>query len=127
MRLEGHRPVLTGATGDFRFPEVEEGEYVLRVEAFGYSPSSRSICVRNDVTVAVGLEIAPFVLDSLVVAPREVEVNGRVRDQAKDLSLRDVDVLTSRGEVLRTNSRGRFEVSGWEGCASAASFLTSVP
>jgi hypothetical protein len=93
VRLEGHRPVLTGATGDFRFPEVEEGEYVLRVEAFGYSPSSRSICVRNDVTVAVGLEIAPFVLDSLVVAPREVEVNGRVRDQAKDLSLRDVDVL----------------------------------
>jgi hypothetical protein len=127
VRLEGHRPVLTGATGDFRFPEVEEGEYVLRVEAFGYSPSSRSICVRNDVTVAVGLEIAPFVLDSLVVAPREVEVNGRVRDQAKDLSLRDVDVLTSRGEVVRTNGRGRFEVSGWEGCASAASFLTSVP
>jgi hypothetical protein len=115
VTLEGHRPILTGATGDFRFPEVEEGEYVLRVEAFGYRASSRSLRVRNDVTVAVELGIAPFVLDSLVVAPREVEVNGRVRDQAKDLSLKDVDVFTSRGEAVRTNGRGRFEVRGWEG------------
>lgn len=115
VTLEGHRPILTGAAGEFNFSEVEAGEYVLRVEAFGYSAVSRSLRVRNDVTIAVELEIAPFVLDSLVVAPREVEVNGRVRDLARDLSLRDVDVRTSLGEAVRTNGRGQFDVSGWEG------------
>lgn len=115
VTLEGHRPILTGTGGEFRYADVEGGEYLLRVEAFGYRAFSRSVRVRDDVTLAVALETAPFVLDSLVVAPRQVEVDGRVRDPAKDLSLKGVDVRTSRGEEVRTNGRGRFEVSGWEG------------
>jgi hypothetical protein len=115
VTLEGHRPLLTGADGGFGFATVDEGEYVLRVEAFGYRPFSRSLRVREDVTITVRLEVAPFVLDSLVVAPRQVEVSGHVRDPAKDLSLAGVDVSTSSGEAVRTNGRGRFDVVGWEG------------
>ena len=115
VTLEGRRPTLTGASGDFSFADIAEGEYVLRVEAFGYVAYSTSLRVRDDVTLAVGLEVAPFVLDSLVVAPIEVEVRGRVRDPAEDLSIRDADVHTSLGEVTRTNGVGRFDVRGWEG------------
>lgn len=115
VTLEGQGSVLTGAAGEFRFPGVEEGEYTLRVESFGYRAFSEPLQVRADVTVNVRLEIAPFVLDPVLVAPEEVEVTGRVRDPAKDLSLKDVDVRTSGGELARTNGRGRFKVSGWQG------------
>ena len=117
VTLEGHGPILTGPDGAFSFQSVEGGQRALRVQAFGYGTFSTSLRVTGDVTVTVELEIAPFMMDSLVVAPRQVEVGGRVRDPATDLLLRDVDVSTSLGEAVRTNGTGRFEVGGWEGVA----------
>jgi hypothetical protein len=115
VTLDAQRPILTGTLGEFSFADVAAGEYTLRVEAFGYVAASRSLRIDGDASVMVELEVAPFVLDPLVVAPREIEVEGRVRDPMKDLSLPDVDVRTSRGEAVRTGGRGRFEVGAWDG------------
>ncbi len=115
VRLEGHGSVLTGEAGGFRFAAVEEGDYELQVEAFGYAPRSVFLQVRGDVVLSVATEVAPFDIGGLVVAPRAVEVRGRVRDTLRDLSLRGVEIVTGAGDVTQTNGRGRFEVGGWEG------------
>ena len=115
VQLEGHRPTLTAAGGAFRFEGVEPGEYLIQVEAFGYVSTLRTLVVDGDATVIIALDIAPFQLDSLVVAPREIDLDGWVRDAVKDISLANADVLTSRGHTTRTNRRGRFDVDVWAG------------
>lgn len=114
VTLEGMRPTLTGAAGDFTFSDVPAGEYTIRAEAFGYITSSGFLTVEGDVSLALRLDVAPFVMDSLVVAPRRISVNGRVRDPDRNVDLSDVDVFTSLGEETRTSRRGRFDVDGWE-------------
>lgn len=113
--LDGQRPTLTRNDGAFLLAEVGAGTYVLRVQAFGYEAVSRVLRVQADVTSTVELPSAPFRLDSLVVAPREVDVRGEVRDPERDLPLDDAEVYTSEGDATRTNARGKFDVRGWEG------------
>lgn len=113
--LEGKGPTLTAAGGVFRFEGVETGEHVIRVEAFGYVSASRTLVVDGDATLIIALDIAPVQLDSLVAALRGIDLEGRIRDAGRDVSLTGADVLTSQGHLTRTNGRGRFDFEVWEG------------
>jgi hypothetical protein len=110
--LNGHDSVLSAAGGYFRFEGVAPGAYSLRVDAFGYAPVSVTVRVDRDTTIEVPVHIAPFLLDSLVVEPRLVDLEGRVRDSARDFYLMDASVLAGGEAPTRTDSRGRFTLGG---------------
>ena len=110
VELEGHGAVLTSADGSFRFERVEPGGYTLRVIAFGYAAESRFLAVDGDTTLTIPLEVAPVLLDPLVVQARVIDIEGRVRDPVKDFLLVDADVLTNQGRATRTDSHGRFRL-----------------
>ena len=110
--LEGYGATLTTAAGTFRFEDVEPGEYTLRVEALGFAPESRVIEVDSATTVPVlvGLRIAPLSIDSLVVELRTIDIEGQVRDAAKDLLLVNAEVLTDQVAGTLTDAHGRFKL-----------------
>ncbi len=110
VELEGHGAVLTVPGGSFRFEDVEPGGYTLRVDAFGYASNSQFLSVDADTNVAVALDIAPLLLDSLVVEPRRIDIDGRVRDPGRDLSLVNAEILTNQVPGTLTNSWGRFDL-----------------
>jgi hypothetical protein len=112
VSLDGHGTVSSAAGGYFRFDGVAPAAYTLRIDAFGYVSESRSLVVEGDTTVDVSLEIAPFLLDSLVITPRMIDLEGRVRDPGRDLDLMDADVFADGEEPTRTGSRGRFRLEG---------------
>jgi hypothetical protein len=112
VSLEEHGTTLTAAGGHFRFDGVAPAAYDLRVDAFGYAPRSVTILVDRDTTVQIPVQIAPFLLDSLVVAPRMVDFEGRVRDSTRDLDLIDATVFADGEQPTRTDSRGRFTLGG---------------
>lgn len=102
---------------------MEPGEYTLRIDAFGYVSESVPLTLDRDRTVTVPLEIAPFMLDSLVVEPRSIDIDGRVRDRENDLPVVDAEVLANRVPSARTNVRGRFGLDDvWEGVPLLLSF-----
>lgn len=115
VQLDGSRPILTSSEGSFRFEGVAGGERTLRVEAFGYLPFAGALAVAGDTAVTVVLDIAPFALDSLVVAPRRIDMDGRVRGFERDVPISGADVVSSHGQVTRTNGRGGFGLDVWEG------------
>src|SRR5687768_14899729 len=53
VELEGYGPTLTLNDGSYRFTGVELGTYLLRVAAYGYSPSTRVIVVAADLSIEV--------------------------------------------------------------------------
>lgn len=108
VELEGHGATLTSAEGAFHFEGVESGGYTLRVDAFGYASDSRFLAVDRDTTLTIPLEVAALLLDSLLVELRRIDIDGRVRDGGRDLSLGDADVLTDQGRATRTDVNGRF-------------------
>lgn len=114
--LAGLRSTQTSAAGAFRFANVALGQYTLRVTAIGYAPVSRVVIIEADTAITVVMEEAPLELDPLiVVAPREIDLEGRVRDPEKDLSLMGAEVLSSEGHLARTNTQGRFSLDVFEG------------
>jgi hypothetical protein len=117
VELEGSRQVLSSAGGFFRIQGVARGEWTLHVEAFGYVGISRDLVVDGDTTLTVALDIAPFALDSLVVSPKRIDVEGRVRgfEGERELRLANADVVTTQGQTTRTNGRGGFKLTGWQG------------
>jgi hypothetical protein len=112
VSLDGHGSVLSAADGSFRFDRVLPSAYTLRVDAFGYAPESLTVLVDRDTTVEVPVRVAPFLLDSLVVERRMLDLEGRVRDSTRDLDLIDADVLVDGEERARTDSHGRFALDG---------------
>lgn len=114
VELEGQRPTITNGEGGFRFEKVQPGRRWVRVRAFGYVSLDGTVLVGRDTTVTLTLELAPFQLDSLVVAAHGVEVNGQVWDTLRGFPLADADVMTSQGQVTASNGRGRFKVDAWE-------------
>lgn len=115
VALQGQGSVLTDEEGGFRFPGVTPGEYALRAEAFGYVTLSQTIRVVERVSIIVELDIAPFEMDSLVVAPDRIEMKGQVRDDERDVVLRGADIRTNQGHDEQTNNGGRFDIEVWEG------------
>lgn len=117
VELEGSRRLLSSAGGFFRIQGVARGERTLRIEAFGYVGISRAVFVDGDTTLTVTLDIAPFAVDSLVVSPRRIDVEGRVRgfEGDRELRLANADVVTTQGQTTRTNARGGFKLTGWQG------------
>ena len=110
VELQGHGAVLSSDGGTFRFENVEPGGYTLRVDAFGYASNSQFLAVDGDTTVDVALDVAPLLLDSLVVEPRRIDIDGRVRDPGRDLSLVNAEILTNQVPGTLTNSWGRFDL-----------------
>lgn len=115
IELQGRPPIRARAGGDFRFEDVALGEYTLRVEAFGYATLTQSIVVDGDLSVAVELDVAPFELDSLVVAPERTDAEGQVRDAERGVPLRGAEVRTNQGHQVRTDNAGRFDLEVWDG------------
>ncbi len=110
VELEGHGATLTSLGGTFRFEGVEPGGYTLRVEAFGYAPDSRLLTVAGDTTVTIPLEIAPLLLDSVVVETRLIDMRGWVRDRGREARLPDAGVFSNQGRAALTDASGRFRL-----------------
>jgi hypothetical protein len=116
VELVGHGAQLTSADGTFVFDRVEPGVYTLRIAAFGYTSEVRSLRLHGDLTATVPLDPAPLRLDSLLVEPRSVEFDGRVRDVETDLPVVDAEVVLNGVPAERTSLRGRFSLDdAWEG------------
>lgn len=116
VQLVGHGATLTSSDGVFVFEGVEPGEYTLRVDAFGYRSESLPLSADGDRIVTVPLEIGPLRVDSLVVEPNQVDLDGRVRDGEKDLPVVDAEVLANLVPSARTSVWGRFSLDDvWEG------------
>jgi hypothetical protein len=110
VEMEGQGATLTSAEGTFRLAGVALGSHALRVVGFGYAPHTRLLAVAGDVTISVGLEAEPLRLDSLVVEPRLIDIEGRVRDPTRDLNLVDAEILSSQAVPVFTGAHGRFEL-----------------
>ncbi len=110
VELVGHGSTLTSADGSFRFDGVMPGRYTFRVVAFGYASESRFLPVESDTTVSVPLEVAPVLLDSLLIGARAIDIEGGVRDPEMDIRLVDAEVLTNQGVAASTDRRGRFRL-----------------
>ena len=110
VALDGHGAMLTSPDGTFRFEQVEPGGYTLRVVALGYAPRIQFIVVDGDTTVDVPLQIAPLPIDALLVEARPIDIEGRVRDRGRDLSLVNANVLTNQGRATQTDANGRFSL-----------------
>ena len=115
VQLEGHGSVITAAGGRFRFEAVELGPHRVDVRALGYVALSDTIVVTRERVLTISLEIAPFVLDSLVVDAHQIGLRGVVRDGESGLSLPGVEVQTSQNHKIQTDNRGRFEFHVWAG------------
>ena len=113
VQLEGQRPITTTAGGRFRFEGVELGPHQVQVSALGYVSVIDTVIVNRGGFITISLEIAPFLLDSLVVDVEEVGLRGQVREARGGRSLPGADVGTSRGHVTRTDNRGRFRFDAW--------------
>lgn len=113
VELEGHAPTMTDASGDFRFENVEPGRHWVQVRAFGFASLSDTVLMSRDMTLTLTLEMAPFPLDSLVVAARKVRMGGQVWDTVLGFPLA-ADIITSQGQSTRSSSRGRFKLEVWE-------------
>ena len=76
------RTTLTRAGGEYRFADIPAGAYRLRVERLGYKTATVDVDVRQpmDARVSVGLELAPVVLEPVLVeesaAPAFVRIRG---------------------------------------------------
>ena len=110
VTIEGHGSTLSNGLGTFRFSGVEPGDYILRVEGFGYVDFTTAVSVVNYAMVSVPLEAAPFALDSIVVEARTLDFDGRVRDPALDYFLFDAQVFSDQGHEEWTNKNGRFDL-----------------
>ena len=108
--LEGRGSTLTDQGGYFRFEDIPSGPYMLRVDAFGFAVESRAVDVAGDTSLVVSVRYQPLPLDAVVVESRLIDVSGRVRDPARDMSVVDAEVLTNQAEPEITGPHGRFEV-----------------
>jgi hypothetical protein len=63
------RSVVTGASGEYRFDDLPDGSYQLRVQRIGYRPVTIDVqlIARTDARVSVGLAVAPIRLHPLQV------------------------------------------------------------
>jgi hypothetical protein len=111
VELEGVGFAQTAEDGSFRFLGVEPGGYSLGVLVMGYAPDVRLLRVEGeDIRLEIGLEIAPVLLDPLVVNARLVELEGIVRDREHDFPVVHAEVLTSQGIVTDVDSHGRYSL-----------------
>ncbi len=110
VTLEGHGAMLSSEQGTFRFSGVEPGDYTLHVEGFGYVDFTSSLSVVTYAMVSVPLEVAPLLLDSIVVEARTLDFDGRVRDPALDYFVLDAQVFSDQGHEEWTNAHGRFDL-----------------
>ena len=110
VTLEGHGSTLSAEPGTFRFGGVEPGDYVLRVQGFGYVDFTTAVSVVRYAMVSVPLEAAPLALDSIVVEARTLDFDGRVRDPTLDYFLFDAQVFSDQGHEEWTNEHGRVDL-----------------
>jgi hypothetical protein len=72
-QLQGRRTAVTDVAGQFRFPAVPPGEYVVRAEREGFRASERAATVRLDATARLDFVLEPLVAADVLVsgeAPR---------------------------------------------------------
>lgn len=115
VELTGHGRVLTTQEGAFRFDNVAQGAYRLRIDAFGFAPSDRVLVVDKDLVMTVTLDVTPFLLDSILVEARAIEFKGRVRDDAKDIPLVDADIFSDGADPTHSGLHGHFDLDVFEG------------
>jgi hypothetical protein len=108
VRLAGAVRV-TDADGRFSFEGVPPGRHTLALSALGYRSQEVVLDVVGDTTLTIRLEVGPVPLDPVDVRSRFVDVRGRVRDAARDMSLRDAEVVAG-AERTTTGVGGRFRV-----------------
>ena len=108
--LEGHGTVLSAEGGTFRFERVPAGEYVLRVQAFGYVDLTASVSLLEDLTLSVPLEPDPLPVDSITVELETIDFDGLARDPELDVNLYDAQVRSDQGHEERTSWHGRFDL-----------------
>ncbi|CAN5852381.1 TonB-dependent receptor [soil metagenome] len=68
--LQAGRSVLTDRRGGYRFKELPQGEYRLRVQRLGYRPATVLVELRtaSDTRLSVGLDVEPISLQPVTVA-----------------------------------------------------------
>ncbi len=82
--LTAARSTVTGREGEYRFVDIAPGAYQLRVERLGYRSTTLEIDVRRpmDARVSVGLELAPVILQPVLVEESAAPAFARVRGHA---------------------------------------------
>jgi hypothetical protein len=108
VELPGRTPVLTNASGDFRFTGVPFGRYTLTVEALGYRSEVVELILRADTSITVELEIQPVTLDSVEARVRYVTFRGNVVEASTQKPVFDADVYLGLDDRTTTNSSGGF-------------------
>jgi len=115
VSLDGIGFRLTDDRGGFRFGSVPLRTYTLRVEGFGYEGMTLTADVEEDVDLDIRLEVAPFVLDSMVVEARVIEIEGRVWDPVQDIPVAAADIVSNQADPTQTSWGGRFTIRVAEG------------
>ena len=80
------------------------------MDAFGFAVDSLSIAVDGDTSLTIPVVYEPLVLDTLVVQPRLIDLDGRIRDATRDLYVVDAEILTNQVEPAYSGAGGRFDL-----------------
>ena len=109
---------ITSATGAFRFENVADGRYELRILLLGRAPWSQAIDIRGGITVSVNATLRPTVrsLSRVLVTGVRTGVYGEIGDLTnyKPLDSARVEVIGFRSTAT-TGSGGRFKIDSVQG------------
>lgn len=108
----------TSPTGAFRFANVANGRYQLRILLLGSEPWSEAIDIRDGITVTVNATLRPPTqrLNRVIVSGLRTGVYGEIGDITNYKPINDavVEVIGFRSADTTTNG-GRFNLSGVRG------------
>lgn len=109
---------ITSSTGAFRFENVADGRYELRILLLGRAPWSQAIDIRGGITVSVNATLRPTVrsLSRVLVTGVRTGVYGEIGDLTnyKPLDSARVEVIGYRSAVTTANN-GRFSIDSVAG------------
>jgi len=116
----------TAANGTFRFDNVSDGRYELRIILPGRSPWSQAIDIRNGITVTVDATLRRTIrrLENVLVTGVRTGVFGEIGDitSYKPLDSARVEVIGFRAATMTSNG-GRFMI---DSVASGRSYVVRV-
>ena len=109
---------ITSATGAFRFDNVADGRYELRILLLGRAPWSQAIDIRGGITVSLNATLRPTVrsLSRVLVTGVRTGVYGEIGDLTnyKPLDSARVEVIGFRSTAI-TGGGGRFLIDSVQG------------
>jgi len=109
---------ITSSTGAFRFDNVADGRYELRILLLGRAPWSQAIDIRGGITVSVNATLRPTVrsLSRVLVTGVRTGVYGEIGDLTnyKPLDSARVEVIGFRSATT-TGHGGRFVIDSVAG------------